>query len=160
MVGLYTVIDLWHILCDGTVSMLHFALHFLSRLVCLLLLPMLMYVVLFAVHIALLPNSGDGDRFMSIHFQVPRHTSHHIHITSHHIASHHITSHNQHHITNIKSAHRITSHHITSHSQIVLLGPFSSISLFGWVMRRRVDCAATCLRSTYPCRWNLFTAPT
>ncbi|ORZ00590.1 glycosyltransferase family 39 protein [Syncephalastrum racemosum] len=68
-VGLSAAHDLWHILGDLNLSMREFLYHLSARALCLICIPLLIYVGLFYVHLALLPHSGDGDMHMSADFQ-------------------------------------------------------------------------------------------
>ncbi|KAJ3131136.1 hypothetical protein HK101_004796 [Irineochytrium annulatum] len=78
MVGLFTVAtvgiavlcDLWRILDikRGT-SVLTFAKHFGARALCLIVLPIALYLSFFYIHFELLPKSGPGDAFMSHAFR-------------------------------------------------------------------------------------------
>ncbi|CDH50297.1 glycosyltransferase family 39 protein [Lichtheimia corymbifera JMRC:FSU:9682] len=68
-IGLSTVMDLWRILGDLQVSKKALGGHFLARILCLILLPLSVYVSIFYVHLKMLPHSGDGDVHMSAAFQ-------------------------------------------------------------------------------------------
>ena len=69
MIGVATVIQLWELLGDLKVSMKLLFRHFVARAICLLGLPMLVYMACFQVHFWVLFQSGDGDGFMSSEFQ-------------------------------------------------------------------------------------------
>ncbi|XP_032403391.1 protein O-mannosyl-transferase 2 isoform X2 [Xiphophorus hellerii] len=69
LVGLNTAGELWRILGDLSLSLMDVAKHFLARVVGLILLPLFLYVAVFAVHFALLNKSGPGDGFFSSTFQ-------------------------------------------------------------------------------------------
>ena len=69
VVGLSTAVELWQLLGDTTVAMGNVFKHLTARFVFLGALPVGIYVSLFYVHFALLPNSGPGDLFMSDKFQ-------------------------------------------------------------------------------------------
>ncbi|XP_047201207.1 protein O-mannosyl-transferase 2 isoform X1 [Girardinichthys multiradiatus] len=69
LVGLNTVKDLWRILGDLSLSLIDVAKHFLARVAGLILLPLFLYVTIFAVHFVLLNKSGPGDGFFSSTFQ-------------------------------------------------------------------------------------------
>lgn len=43
--------------------------HFGARVLCLIVLPVAVYMLMFAIHFHSLPNSGEGDGFMSPEFQ-------------------------------------------------------------------------------------------
>ncbi|KAG2228231.1 hypothetical protein INT45_011023 [Circinella minor] len=68
-VGIRTIKSLWNILGDTQVSMLTFSHHFFVRSICLIVLPVAIYMIMFAIHFRSLPNTGDGDTFMSPEFQ-------------------------------------------------------------------------------------------
>ncbi|KAF7201947.1 protein O-mannosyl-transferase 2 [Nothobranchius furzeri] len=69
LVGLNTIWDLWRLLGDVNLSLMDVAKHFLARVVGLILLPLILYVTIFAVHFAVLNKSGPGDGFFSSAFQ-------------------------------------------------------------------------------------------
>lgn len=68
-VGILTVNDLWKILGNQTISLVEVVKHFLARALCLIILPILVYIALFAVHLRILNHSGNGDGFYSSAFQ-------------------------------------------------------------------------------------------
>ncbi|XP_052549374.1 protein O-mannosyl-transferase 2 isoform X1 [Tympanuchus pallidicinctus] len=69
LVGLNTIYDLWDLLGNLSLSLVVFGKHFLARVLCLILLPLTLYVAMFAVHFAVLNKSGPGDGFFSSAFQ-------------------------------------------------------------------------------------------
>ncbi|KAJ3278129.1 hypothetical protein HK104_002629 [Borealophlyctis nickersoniae] len=78
MVGLFTVgavgvavlFDLWELLdYRRGLSMREFTRHFAARALCLIFLPLAIYVSFFYIHFAILTKSGSGDAFMSPAFQ-------------------------------------------------------------------------------------------
>ncbi|XP_061467814.1 protein O-mannosyl-transferase 2 isoform X1 [Rhineura floridana] len=69
LVGLNTIYDLWELLGDFSVSLVTLGRHFLARVLCLIMLPLVLYTALFAVHFAVLNRSGPGDGFFSSGFQ-------------------------------------------------------------------------------------------
>ncbi|KAJ3133821.1 hypothetical protein HK100_004034 [Physocladia obscura] len=78
MVGLFTIavvgvavlFDLWRILdIEHGLSMTQFYKHFAARSLCLIVLPISLYLSFFYIHFALLPYTGPGDAFMSPRFQ-------------------------------------------------------------------------------------------
>ncbi|KAM9788125.1 protein O-mannosyl-transferase 2 [Syngnathus typhle] len=69
LVGLNTVSDLWRLLGDLDLSLVDIAKNFLARVVALILLPIFLYVTIFAVHFVVLNKSGPGDGFFSSAFQ-------------------------------------------------------------------------------------------
>lgn len=68
-VGLDTLRQLWLLLGDVRVSPRLFAKHFLARALCLIAIPIVFYMSMFAIHFQILQNAGDGDGFMSAPFQ-------------------------------------------------------------------------------------------
>lgn len=68
-VGFSTIFQLWKLLGDLRVSPQLWAKHFLARALCLIIIPTFFYMTMFAIHFAILENSGDGDGFMSSAFQ-------------------------------------------------------------------------------------------
>ncbi|GAA6010077.1 hypothetical protein JCM10207_007548 [Rhodosporidiobolus poonsookiae] len=68
-IGLYTVVQLWLLLGDLRVPIPLLFRHFVARAVCLIAIPALFYMSMFAIHFAILSNSGEGDGFMSSEFQ-------------------------------------------------------------------------------------------
>ncbi|KAI1648828.1 glycosyltransferase family 39 protein [Daldinia loculata] len=69
-VGTLTLVQLWVLLGDTkTVTIRIFAKHFLARAFCLIIIPITIYLGIFAIHFICLSNPGDGDGFMSSEFQ-------------------------------------------------------------------------------------------
>jgi dolichyl-phosphate-mannose-protein mannosyltransferase len=69
LVGIYTVEDLWDKLGDLQMPKQTYIKHWITRIVCLIFVPMMVYLTSFALHFALLYKSGDGDAQMSSLFQ-------------------------------------------------------------------------------------------
>ncbi|XP_053700812.1 protein O-mannosyl-transferase 2 [Synchiropus splendidus] len=69
LVGLNTVSDLWRLFGDLSLSLMEIFKHFLARVAALILLPLLIYVTIFALHFVVLHKSGPGDGFFSSAFQ-------------------------------------------------------------------------------------------
>ncbi|KAL2160244.1 hypothetical protein VTH06DRAFT_1417 [Thermothelomyces fergusii] len=69
LVGLYTIEDLWNKFGDTKMPLSELAAHFAARVVGLIILPFLVYLLSFAIHFAVLVNSGPGDAQMSSLFQ-------------------------------------------------------------------------------------------
>uniref|UniRef100_A0A3P9K8N8 Protein O-mannosyl-transferase 2 n=1 Tax=Oryzias latipes TaxID=8090 RepID=A0A3P9K8N8_ORYLA len=69
LVGLNTISDLWVLLGDLNLSLVDLLKHFLARVAGLILLPLFLYVTIFAVHFVVLNKSGPGDGFFSSAFQ-------------------------------------------------------------------------------------------
>ncbi|KAI6247717.1 Dolichyl-phosphate-mannose--protein mannosyltransferase 1 [Erysiphe necator] len=69
-VGSITIVQLWVLLGDvNNVSPRIFAKHFLARVLCLIIIPVSFYMMMFVIHFISLVNPGDGDGFMSSEFQ-------------------------------------------------------------------------------------------
>ncbi|NWY08874.1 POMT2 transferase, partial [Aphelocoma coerulescens] len=69
LVGLNTIYDLWDLLGNLSLSLVVFGKHLLARVLCLIVLPLALYMAMFAVHFAVLNRSGPGDGFFSSAFQ-------------------------------------------------------------------------------------------
>ncbi|KAJ8341545.1 hypothetical protein SKAU_G00338360 [Synaphobranchus kaupii] len=69
LVGLNTVSDLWGLLGDLENSMTEFGKHLMARVFGLIVLPLSLYMTIFAVHFIVLNKSGPGDGFFSSAFQ-------------------------------------------------------------------------------------------
>ena len=67
--GISTLYQLWNLIGDLRVSPRLFVRHFLARALCLIVIPIVFYMVMFQIHFLILENSGDGDGFMSSEFQ-------------------------------------------------------------------------------------------
>ncbi|CAG8571467.1 10425_t:CDS:2, partial [Dentiscutata heterogama] len=70
-IGLLTIKDLWDLLGDLHLPPIRWAKHFLARILCLLVIPVILYMFVFAIHFSILENSGDDAISMSPEF---RHT--------------------------------------------------------------------------------------
>ncbi|KAG8955780.1 hypothetical protein FRC00_005275 [Tulasnella sp. 408] len=68
-IGLATMKQLWDLLGDLKVPPRVWMRHFLARALCLIVLPITVYMAVFEIHFMVLQNSGDGDGFMSAQFQ-------------------------------------------------------------------------------------------
>ncbi|CAO3666880.1 unnamed protein product [Rhizopus stolonifer] len=68
-IGTSTIKNLWEIWGNTRVSKQVFTRHFGARAICLIVLPVLIYMTMFVVHFHSLPNSGEGDGFMTPEFQ-------------------------------------------------------------------------------------------
>ncbi|RIB11587.1 Glycosyltransferase Family 39 protein [Gigaspora rosea] len=68
-IGLSTISGLWRLLGDLRVTPALFLKHFIARALCLIIIPISLYLFFFVIHFAILPNSGTGDGFMSSEFQ-------------------------------------------------------------------------------------------
>lgn len=78
MVGLFTfatvggavVLDLWDLFdLRRGLTLRRFTRHFCARALCLIIVPVFVYLFWFYVHFLLLPRTGTGDSFMSRNFQ-------------------------------------------------------------------------------------------
>lgn len=69
LVGVRTIYDIWNLLGDTSKSIVHFIQHFLARALCLIVLPVILYVAFFWLHLNQLNHSGNGDGFYSSAFQ-------------------------------------------------------------------------------------------
>ncbi|KAN0110285.1 glycosyltransferase family 39 protein [Hyaloscypha variabilis] len=69
MVGFYTIEDLWNKFGDTKMPPLTLGAHLGSRVVGLIVIPLIVYMLSFALHFAILENSGPGDAQMSSLFQ-------------------------------------------------------------------------------------------
>lgn len=68
-VGVFTIVQLWLLLGDLRVPIPLLVRHFVARAICLIAIPSVFYMSMFAIHFAILSNSGEGDGFMSSEFQ-------------------------------------------------------------------------------------------
>ena len=62
-VGIFTIGQLWGILGDLSQPFLYTIKHFLARAVCLIAVPIALYVSIFYIHLTVLSRSGSGDGF-------------------------------------------------------------------------------------------------
>lgn len=69
LVGIHTMVELWNILGQLDTSMIQVLKHFAARVVCLILLPCVLYMTFFYIHLKMLYKSGSGDGFFSSAFQ-------------------------------------------------------------------------------------------
>ena len=69
MIGIFTINDLWNIYGDLNNSIILVVKHFLARVLCLIILPIIVYMVFFWCHLTVLNQSGSGDGFYSSAFQ-------------------------------------------------------------------------------------------
>lgn len=69
-IGVATISDLWDLAdLKRNISDVEYFGHFISRVICLILIPISVYLSSYYVHIKLLPLSGSGDSFMTPEFQ-------------------------------------------------------------------------------------------
>ncbi|CAN8103402.1 unnamed protein product [Discula destructiva] len=69
LVGLYTIEDLWNKFGNLKMPAVELGAHLVARVVGLIVLPFLIYMLSFAIHFAVLTNTGPGDAQMSSLFQ-------------------------------------------------------------------------------------------
>ncbi|KAI9280113.1 MIR motif-containing protein [Sporodiniella umbellata] len=69
LAGIYTLEDLWDMLGDLEMPATTYIAHWGSRIVCLIMTPLIIYISSFAAHFYILSNSGPGDTMMSPLFQ-------------------------------------------------------------------------------------------
>ncbi|KAL4237411.1 Protein O-mannosyl-transferase 2 [Mactra antiquata] len=69
LVGYSIINDLWTLLGNHNLSLFDVAKHFVARALCLIVLPVICYMIFFAIHFAVLRKSGPGDGFFSSQFQ-------------------------------------------------------------------------------------------
>ncbi|XP_008555274.1 protein O-mannosyl-transferase 2 [Microplitis demolitor] len=69
LVGLFTISELWRELGDLSQPVTNVGKHLLARVVCLIILPILLYMIFFFIHLIVLNKSGSGDGFYSSEFQ-------------------------------------------------------------------------------------------
>ncbi|KAK7208552.1 O-mannosyl transferase [Myxozyma melibiosi] len=69
LVGIYTIQELWEKFGDLRMPFTTYMKHWAVRVVCLIVIPMAIYMLSFKVHFLILENSGPGDAQMSSLFQ-------------------------------------------------------------------------------------------
>ncbi|KAI8973845.1 Dolichyl-phosphate-mannose-protein mannosyltransferase-domain-containing protein [Pilobolus umbonatus] len=69
VVGVYTIEDLWELWGDTQMPKQTYLKHWIARILCLIVVPMSIYVFCFVLHFALLYKSGPGDAQMGSLFQ-------------------------------------------------------------------------------------------
>lgn len=69
LVGIYTLVDLWNLMGEKKMTIKKFSGHIIARILCLILLPLLVFLLCFKLHFDLLSNSGTGDANMPSMFQ-------------------------------------------------------------------------------------------
>lgn len=69
LVGLRTIYDIWVLLGDISRPFSYFLKHLFARVLCLIVLPIVIYVTLFWLHLNRLNHTGNGDGFYSSSFQ-------------------------------------------------------------------------------------------
>ncbi|XP_050438186.1 protein O-mannosyl-transferase 2 [Adelges cooleyi] len=68
-IGLMTISDLWTILGKLSKPITYTMKHFVARFICLIIVPISVYVGFFYIHLMVLNKSGNGDGFYSSAFQ-------------------------------------------------------------------------------------------
>ncbi|KAJ3852832.1 mannosyltransferase 1 [Lentinula lateritia] len=68
-VGFSTIYQLWVLITDIRIPPKLFIRHFAARALCLIVIPVLFYMIMFQIHFLILGSSGEGDGFMSSEFQ-------------------------------------------------------------------------------------------
>ncbi|KAI7904603.1 Dolichyl-phosphate-mannose-protein mannosyltransferase-domain-containing protein [Cokeromyces recurvatus] len=68
-IGASTIKGLWEIWGNTRIPLHAFIRHFSARAVALIVVPIFIYMLMFQIHFHSLPNSGEGDGFMSPEFQ-------------------------------------------------------------------------------------------
>ncbi|XP_066596933.1 protein O-mannosyl-transferase 2 isoform X3 [Prorops nasuta] len=69
LVGFFTIYELWRELGDLSKPISYVGKHLLARCFCLIILPILLYMTFFYIHLSVLNKSGSGDGFYSSEFQ-------------------------------------------------------------------------------------------
>ncbi|KAI9504697.1 Dolichyl-phosphate-mannose-protein mannosyltransferase-domain-containing protein [Coemansia spiralis] len=69
LVGLYTIVELYDLFGDTNMQVSKYVLHWISRAIVLIVVPLTIYVLCFKIHFALLYKSGPGDAVMDSLFQ-------------------------------------------------------------------------------------------
>ena len=69
LVGLNTIYELWEHWGDLNLPMNIYGLHWISRIISLIFVPITVYVIMYIIHFSILTNSGNGDSHMSSLFQ-------------------------------------------------------------------------------------------
>ncbi|XP_001600041.2 protein O-mannosyl-transferase 2 [Nasonia vitripennis] len=69
LVGFYTIYELWRELGNLNQSVIAVGKHLIARAICLIVLPVILYMLFFYIHFQVLKKSGSGDGFYSSEFQ-------------------------------------------------------------------------------------------
>ncbi|KAJ1920771.1 hypothetical protein IWQ60_006926 [Tieghemiomyces parasiticus] len=68
-VGVATIKQIWDLVCDLDLSFADVARQVAARALCLIVIPLTVYVVVFQIHFAVLSRTGEGAGFLSPEFQ-------------------------------------------------------------------------------------------
>ncbi|KAK0182106.1 hypothetical protein PV327_000275 [Microctonus hyperodae] len=69
LVGFFTIHELWRELGELSKPVVNVIKHLLARVLCLIILPIILYMGFFYIHLIVLNKSGSGDGFYSSEFQ-------------------------------------------------------------------------------------------
>lgn len=69
LIGVSSLVQLWDIITDRTISLAVFRKHFYARFISLCILPLVVYVTIFRIHFALLTKIGDDSVLMGPEFR-------------------------------------------------------------------------------------------
>eukprot|EP00835_Amoeboradix_gromovi_P000225 NODE_8_length_47770_cov_0.334354.p3 type:complete len:663 gc:universal NODE_8_length_47770_cov_0.334354:30637-32625(+) len=69
LVGFNTIYELWEHWGDLNLPLPTYGLHWASRIISLIFVPITVYVIMYVIHFTILTNSGNGDSHMSSLFQ-------------------------------------------------------------------------------------------
>ncbi|XP_054161433.1 protein O-mannosyl-transferase 2-like [Oppia nitens] len=69
LIGLQTIADLWQIYGNLSNPLTLIVKHLLARVLCLIIIPIILYMTFFWIHLKVLYKSGNGDGFFSSAFQ-------------------------------------------------------------------------------------------
>ncbi|KAI8928280.1 Dolichyl-phosphate-mannose-protein mannosyltransferase-domain-containing protein [Entophlyctis helioformis] len=69
LIGVFTLMDLWQLLTDSAIPLTKFARHFFARAVCLIAVPLAIYLFFFQIHFSLLTKETPSTGYMSPEFQ-------------------------------------------------------------------------------------------
>ncbi|ESO86133.1 hypothetical protein LOTGIDRAFT_129702 [Lottia gigantea] len=67
--GISTIIDLWSLFGDLSLTFTDIVKQFIARVIGLILVPAVFYIIFFGIHLKVLNHSGNGDGFFSSAFQ-------------------------------------------------------------------------------------------
>eukprot|EP00834_Sanchytrium_tribonematis_P003900 NODE_169_length_14535_cov_0.769881.p2 type:complete len:758 gc:universal NODE_169_length_14535_cov_0.769881:2490-217(-) len=69
LVGINTIYELWEYWGDLRMPLQVYGLHWISRIIALIIVPLTVYTIMYVLHFTILTNSGNGDSHMSSLFQ-------------------------------------------------------------------------------------------